>query len=319
MVVCPGQGSQYPGMLNSLCEKSEDMEWLLEIAKHSIGQDMERLCDTLSEEELKKTENAQLALYFTTYCQYQWLRSHYEVEPQFFAGHSLGEISALSCAGALSIENGLKLVAKRGEYMAQMNGVGKMAAVMDAPEEVVREVCEVVSNEEEQVCIANYNSKTQLIISGGESCVDQAVAKLVEKGFRCIMLKVSGAFHSKYMQEAADQFYPVLKETSFGIFEAPVLWRDIVQYAEKAGVELIIEVGPGHVLKGLIQRDTEIPVLSIGEDNDRNKLGMYLQEKKPGKDYLFLIQHCLGVTVCERNTNFDEVSYQTGVVEVYKS
>lgn len=345
MVVFPGQGSQYPGMLEKLCEKNEDMEWLLEKAKQTIDKDMVSICDNLPEEELKKTDNAQLALFFTSYCQYKWLRSHYEIEPVFFAGHSLGEITALACSGAINIETGLNLVFLRGKFMAEMNGIGKMAAVLGASEEVVQEVCKTVSNENKSVCIANYNSDNQLIISGYVEGVDQACALLIEKGYRCIMLKVSGAFHSKYMQNAADKLYPHLKDTQYGLFTAPVisnvnakpyctgdrvadnlykqltfpvLWRDTIQYAEKAGVELVIEVGPGHILKGMVQQNSEIPIISIGEEKDKARLSEFLREKNVDKDYLFLLQRCLGVSVCERNTNFSDEEYQKGVVDVYK-
>lgn len=346
MFVFPGQGAQYPGMLGELCEKDYYMEWLLEKEKQIVGKDIAYICDALSEDELKRTENSQLALFFVSYCQYKWLRSHYEVEPIFFAGHSLGEISALTCSGALTIEDGLKLVSLRGRYMSEVSGSGKMAAVFDAPEKVVNEVCTKISNKKDSVCIANYNSNKQLIISGADECVEKAVASLNEKGYRCVMLKVQGAFHSKYMQSAADKLKPYLKELEYGIFEAPVisnvtakpycsndiiednlynqiispvLWNKTIEYAIKSGVELFVEVGPGHVIKGLIKQITDIPVLSIGDESDRNRLSSFFKFKNEDKNLIFLVQRCLGISVCEKNKNFDEEMYQKGVIDVYNN
>lgn len=346
MIVFPGQGVQYPGMLKNLCGNMEELSWYIQEVKDAVDLDIELLCNSTDKEEMTKTQNAQPAIFFTSFCQYKWLSSRYNIEPAFFAGHSLGEITALSCSGAIPLRDAIKLVIMRGKYMAEMNGQGKMAAVMGAPEKVVNEVCEKLCQGDDVVCIANYNSEEQLTISGYSQGVDKACEILESQGYRCVPLKVSAAFHSKYMQSAAERLLQSLKDMEYHFFDAPVIsnvtarpycdgnqipdmlykqlthgvmWKGIVSYAQKCGVDLIIEVGPGNVLQNLVKQiSPSITVLSLGNVSDLERLDQFFTLKENTKNYYYLTERCMAVCVCERNMNFNEEEYEKGVADPYR-
>lgn len=349
MIAFPGQGAQYPGMFQDLATLYSGVEWLRAKADATAKYDIRHICDELTKEELTKTENAQSALFFTSYCLFKWLRETYEIEPVFYAGHSLGEISALTATGALEFTDAVELVLRRSRYMSEVKGSGKMAAVIGSEgEEPIKEVCAQLSTGSNKIQIANYNSNTQYIISGNDEAVDEAIKILAEKGYRCVPLNVSGAFHSPYMQEAADRLKEDFLKYNFikpNFFEAPVisnidarpycdsaqikdrlykqitsgvLWKDTILYAAKLDVDIIIECGPGSVLKNLVRQISDIPVLSLADIGDRNCLNQYFSIRNGANDFKLLMERCIAVSVCEMNHNYNEDEYQKGVVEPYK-
>ena len=284
--VFPGQGAQYSGMGRDLYENSAEARNLFERANEILGF---RITDVMfdgSAEELRQTKVTQPAVFLHSVV----LAKVLGVEPLAVAGHSLGEFSALVVAGALSFEDGLRLVAKRAEAMQKACELeqGGMAAVISLPDSVVEEVCQGV---EGVVVAANYNCPGQLVISGAVSAVNEACEKLKAAGARrALALPVGGAFHSPLMEPARKELAEAIENADFKqpicpIYQnvdalphtspeeikanliaqltAPVRWTQIVENMAKNGMKDFLELGPGTVLQGLIRKiSTEASVES---------------------------------------------------------
>ena len=292
--VFPGQGSQSVGMLAELAAEFPEVRTAFDEASEGAGLDLWALSQDGPEEELGKTENTQPALLAASVAVWNVWRVQGGPMPAQVAGHSLGEYSALVCAGALPLREAAALVAERGRLMqaAVPAGVGSMAAVLGADDEVIRSVCKEISNGE-IVTPANYNSPGQLVIAGHAGAVDRAVQRLGELGVRkVIKLQVSVPSHTPLMREAAQQLaakmaglpwqvpaIPVLQNADAkahaGIefiraalerqLYMPVLWTDTVQSLVKNGATKIFECGPGKVLSGLCKRiDKSIDARALG-------------------------------------------------------
>ena len=262
----PGQGSQTADMRETVERHRPD---LLELAQREVGPDLfERAADG--------TRWAQPAIFGAALAGWQSLRD--EVEPDAMAGHSLGEITALVAAEALSAEDGLRLVAARGRLMqeaAEETGDGGMTAVRarDGNRETIAEVAAATG-----VAIANDNAPDQLVLSGALSALDDAEAQLKERGIRGKRLPVAGAFHSPLMEPAVEPFRALVNQTEIGEPGVPVLscvtaepfddipallvraitepvrWLDVVRALEARGVNNFLETGPGHVLTNLVRK-----------------------------------------------------------------
>ena len=284
--VFPGQGAQYSGMGRDLYENSAEARNLFERANEILGF---RITDVMfdgSAEELRQTKVTQPAVFLHSVV----LAKVLGVEPLAVAGHSLGEFSALVVAGALSFEDGLRLVAKRAEAMQKACELeqGGMAAVISLPDSVVEEVCQGV---ESVVVAANYNCPGQLVISGAVSAVNEACEKLKAAGARrALALPVGGAFHSPLMEPARKELAEAIENADFKqpicpIYQnvdalphtspeeiktnliaqltSPVRWIQIVENMVKNGMNDFLELGPGTVLQGLIRKiSTEATVES---------------------------------------------------------
>ncbi|HWP30256.1 MAG TPA: ACP S-malonyltransferase [Fimbriimonadales bacterium] len=289
-VLFPGQGSQTPGMGRDFYENSEIAREIFEIVKEATGITVASLCFQSDEEKLRETQNAQIALFTTSVATYKTWEEAQKERKQIFApicmaGHSVGEFSALTCAGYLSIEDGARLVQKRGDLMARAGAlrVGAMAAVIGLPDDAVEKVCQRISVPGREVVPANYNCPGQVVISGDRPAVVEAMDKLIELGGRCVPLNVSGAFHSPLMKEAQEAFRTALEGVHFlkphreipvvsnvtatpvddpeawkELLEqqlvSPVLWAESMRTMERMGAEIFIECGPGKVLCGLLRR-----------------------------------------------------------------
>ncbi|TAM92851.1 MAG: [acyl-carrier-protein] S-malonyltransferase [Rhodanobacteraceae bacterium] len=292
--VFPGQGSQSVGMLAELAAEFPEVRKVFDEASEGAGIDLWTLAQNGPEEELGRTENTQPALLAASVAVWRvWLAQGGPLPGQV-AGHSLGEYSALVCAGALPLHDAAALVAERGRLMqaAVPAGVGSMAAVLGADDEVIRSVCREVSGVE-VVTPANYNSPGQLVIAGHAGAVERATRRLGELGVRkVIKLAVSVPSHTPLMRDAAQQLaarmaglpwkipaIPVLQNADakahVGIefiraalerqLYMPVLWTDTVQSLVRNGATKIFECGPGKVLAGLCKRiDKSIDARSLG-------------------------------------------------------
>ncbi|MFN8140563.1 MAG: ACP S-malonyltransferase [Fimbriimonadales bacterium] len=284
-VVFPGQGSQKQGMGQSIFEDSEEIQDLYAQIESAAGLDLEKICFDSCEDELRETQNAQPALFATGVAAFRHLTSQLpSFQPQFMAGHSVGEYAALTCAGVMPLEDASRAVKRRGEIMAAagMTRPGAMAAVLGGEQEAIEAACRSCSGPGNEVVVANYNCPGQIVISGDESAVTAAEAPLKAAGCkRVTKLNVSGAFHSPLMAEGAEALAVALADCAFtqgqiavvsnvtaDLVAEPEEWRDLmtrqlaspvrwVQSIEKMigqGVSVFIECGSGEVLCGLIRR-----------------------------------------------------------------
>ncbi|MGB9738388.1 MAG: [acyl-carrier-protein] S-malonyltransferase [Chloroflexus aggregans] len=289
--VFPGQGSQVVGMGRDLIAVSPAARQIFAIADETLNFGLSELCFSGPETDLTATENAQPALLTTSIALLAALRevSGDRLEPPIaVTGHSLGEYSALVAGGSLDFVTALRLVRRRGELMAAAHE-GGMAAVIGLDADVLEQICDEVSAtlqehgvSQSTVVIANYNAPDQLVISGTSVAVEHASLLAKSRGAkRVIPLKVSAAFHSPLMVDAAEGMAKAIAEVSVRDLEiplianvtaepirsaddvrreivaqvvAPVRWIASVRYMVAMGVETFIEIGPGRVLTGLIRR-----------------------------------------------------------------
>jgi [acyl-carrier-protein] S-malonyltransferase len=287
----PGQGVQRVGMGKSLLKAFPELQEFYKLADKVTGRPISKLCFEGPEEELTQTINAQPAI-FTT-CFACWvLVSERGLQPKFVAGHSLGEWTAVVASGALEFEDGLKLVAKRGELMQQAPA-GSMAAILGASLEQVEKLCDA-AREKGVITIANYNAPDQIVISGEVAAVEYAIQIARQFGaVKAVPLKVSGAFHSPLMDGAKEQFRQYVEQTDFKDPEVPIVanvtgqpvtngsemkrllveqltspvrWVDCVRTMHENGVKVFIELGPGRVLSGLVRRTVPDAVTFCVED-----------------------------------------------------
>lgn len=276
--VFPGQGSQYPGMAKDLYESNEVARMMLERANEILGF---RITDIMFEgtaEELKQTRVTQPAIFLHSVVMARCIQ---DFTPDMVAGHSLGEFSALVAAGAIDFEDGLKLVSVRAEAMqkaCEMNP-GSMAAVLALETAKVEEICSAC---EGTVIPANYNCEGQIVISGEKEAVEKACIRMKEAGAkRALPLPVGGAFHSPLMEPARAELAEGIEKTVFRtptcpIYQnvtalpstdpeeikrnllaqltAPVRWTQSVRNMAADGAEEFVELGPGTVLQGLINK-----------------------------------------------------------------
>lgn len=279
-VVFPGQGSQAPGMGRDFYDHDTYARQVFDEVADATGVDMAKLCFETDEETLRQTQNAQLALYTCGLAAWMSLsQAKRDLTPAAMAGHSVGEYAALAAAGVLSVEDGARLVQRRGDLMARAGSLrpGTMAAVLGMDRESVKRALQGV--EGGTVVVANDNCPGQLVISGDVDAVQSASVKLKEMGAKRVLpINVSGAFHSPLMEDSATAMGGHLREASFhdGVvpvysnvtaapgagwadllekqLKSPVRWTESVQAMVGAGVTTFIECGNGEVLTGMLKR-----------------------------------------------------------------
>ena len=290
--IFPGQGSQHAGMGKSVADVYPEAEDVFDRADRALGFSLSSLCFNGPEEELKLTENTQPAILATSIAIQRVLAAK-GIEPDFVAGHSLGEYSALVSAGSLRLEDALVLVRKRGRYMQEAVpvGVGAMAAILGLSADEVGEIC-LRAAETEVVEPANFNGAGQVVIAGHRVAVERASALAKENGARRVIpLPVSAPFHCQLMRPAAEHLREDLAVTEFSSLKmplvtnvdavpidesgdardglvrqvaSPVRWEESIQRLAKEGVTYFIEVGPGKVLSGLVRKiDRQVRVANV--------------------------------------------------------
>lgn len=297
----PGQGSQFAGMGKSLAEAYPEAARIFEQADSALGFSISQVCFEGPEEDLKRTEITQPALVTVSVAALAVLRSK-GVTPDYVAGHSLGEYSALVAAGSLRFEDALRLVQKRGRYMQEAvpDGVGAMAALLKLPGGMLDQIL-AEARQGEVVAAANLNSPDQIAIAGHAGAVERAAELARAAGARrAVILPVSAPFHCLLMEPAQKRLKADLDATVFrdlsvplinnwqareiwlgseareGLYQQvpnPVLWADSVRTLAASGVTRFIEVGAGGVLTGLLRNiDPSLVGLKFGEAADWGKL-----------------------------------------------
>lgn len=296
--IFPGQGSQYIGMGKFLYDNYKIAKDIFDLANDTLKFSLSNLCFNGDLKELTKTYNTQPALLTVSYIMYQVYIKEKNLSPSMLLGHSLGEITALVCASALSFTDGLMIARNRGLYMQECGdqNKGSMLAIITDNFELIKKLCNDISNEKRIVEIANYNANNQIVVSGHLEALNILKERLREEKIRSIMLNVSAPFHSSIMKSASDklclelekysynsisipiisnvsgEFYvsldDIIKNLSMQVFK-PVQWVQSVKKACAQGVRLFVEVGPNKVLKNLnknICRDIRTLALDVTED-----------------------------------------------------
>jgi [acyl-carrier-protein] S-malonyltransferase len=296
----PGQASQYPGMGKELADTYPVAKDVFEEADKALGFSISKMCFEGSEEDLKLTENTQPAILACSVATYRVLEEK-GLAPDFVAGHSLGEYSALVAIGALEFADAVRLVHKRGKYMQEAvpAGKGAMAAIMGLSPAVVTDVCKRASDGE--ICApANLNSPDQTVISGHADAVKRAVELASQAGAkRATILPVSAPFHSALMMPAQEKLAHDLKKTHFGELRVPLVtnvdadtietgdqarealvrqvstavrWEESIRLLIEEGVNTFVEVGPGKVLTGLLRQiERSVAALNVEDEKSLQK------------------------------------------------
>lgn len=277
----PGQGSQYVGMAKDIYDFSEDARNKVKKAEEILGFNISDVMFNGPKEKLQQTEITQPAIFLHSIMILDFL-ANFDVFA--LAGHSLGEYTALVAGEVLPFETALELVKNRGEAMAKAGKIqkGTMAAIIGLDGEIIENICEEISNENEVVRCANFNSPGQIVISGNVNSVKNAMELCKEKGAKIAKeLNVSGAFHSPLMEGAIDKLQDALSSMKFNdskIFiytnvnaqpikkneqiksmlikqlSSPVRWEETIKNMINDGIDEFIEIGPGKVLQGLVKR-----------------------------------------------------------------
>lgn len=298
-----GQGAQKLGMARDFYDAYPMVKDLFDRAEDILGYDLRLLIDT-DEEKLNRTRYTQPAILTTSVAIFKVLQSH-GLYPDLVAGLSLGEYSALVASGALSFDDALQLVAKRGQFMedAAPVGSGKMIAVLNTDAKLIEEICEEASSVG-VVSPANYNTPGQIVIGGETKAVNHALELLKEKGVkRLIPLNVSGPFHTALLEPASKNLSLELAKVKFKDFSLPLVgnteadimtkkripellerqvmepvrFYDSITKLQELGCEEVIEIGPGSVLSGFIKKiDKNLQCTSI---SDITALRYYFEEK----------------------------------------
>jgi [acyl-carrier-protein] S-malonyltransferase len=305
--IFPGQGSQYIGMGKDLYDNSPEARQIFDEADKVLGRSISGLCFNGPEEQLKDTRNSQPCIFTASVAVLKALAAE-GIRPDFVAGHSLGEYSALVAAGAISFQEALRLLNRRAQLMGEADPTqqGTMAAVMGLERDVLDECLKAVNQEQAgPVEAANFNSPGQIVVSGAKAGIAKLQDLVAGKGGRFIPLPVSGAFHSSFMKKAADTFHndlqqvtwqepatpivanvsahPVkaseLADSLYRQLYSPVLWEDTLKFLAGEAVQIFVEVGPGKVLAGLVKRTLkDVTILNCEDSTSMKKALAILKE-----------------------------------------
>ena len=306
-MVFPGQGSQAVGMLKDLAENYPVVKSTFDEASQVLGYDLWALVQEGPAEELNKTWQTQPALLASSVAIYRVWQSINGAQPEFMAGHSLGEYSALVCAGVIDFKDAIKLVELRGKLMQEAvpSGTGAMFAIIGLDNDSIQKACEQAA-QGQVVAPVNFNSPGQVVIAGNKDAVERAGALCKEAGAkRALPLAVSVPSHCALMKPAADKLAITLNDITFNTpkfavinnvdvkvetsaekikaaliaqLYSPVRWTESVEEMAKQGVTLLVEMGPGKVLTGLTKRIVDS--LSACAFNDKASLDVAIENTK---------------------------------------
>lgn len=288
--IFPGQGAQSVGMGKDLYENFEAAKKVFDTANEILGKDIKTLCFEGPEEDLKQTVNTQPCIVTMSIAALEAFKSQLNITPNFTAGHSLGEYCAMYASGVMDLETTLKAIQKRADLMGATKG-GAMAAILNAPAGSIEEALKEASSVG-YVDVANYNSPAQIVITGDETAVAKVGELATAAGAkRVVPLAVSGAFHSKFMEESGHKFAEFVSELDLDNTAIPVVtnvdasetiaaadfkdkmprqiyssvhWTQTIENMISNGVDTFVEIGPGKVLAGLNKKiNAEVKTFNI--------------------------------------------------------
>ncbi len=305
-VIFPGQGSQSVGMANNLYNSYSYIKELFDEADEILGFSLSKIITNGPKEKLDQTENTQPAIFLVSYSIFEMLKRETKLDlgkAKYFAGHSLGEYSALTASKSLDFDQAIKLLKIRGNAMqsALPKDEGGMLAVLGTEINIISDLLK--ENQKKYECfIANDNSNSQIVLSGRNKDLDLLVEDLKKKAIKNIKLPVSAPFHCKLMSSATEIMRKEISNTEFKNpnniiisnvtgeetnnlnqikdllikqIESPVRWRESIIYMINKGVGNFIEIGPGKVLSGLIKRiDKSVNLISVNEINDLKNINL---------------------------------------------
>ncbi|WP_405169954.1 ACP S-malonyltransferase [Paenibacillus sp. FSL H8-0280] len=344
----PGQGSQVVGMGRDFWNNFDVAKKLFEEASYAISFDLRKLCFEGSLNDLTMTMNAQPALLTVSVIAYQVYMQEIGMGPTYLAGHSLGEYSALVCAGVLSFRDAIKLVRQRGIIMhnADPHQQGTMVAISHIQLDTLQNICEEVSTKKHPACVACMNADQQFVISGHRHSIQKIIKRTESLGTKHSYINVSGPYHSPMMQTAAEQFkveldryqyahakYPIISNVTAAPYECdrsvvdylnmqmtmPVRWSESMLYLVENGVTEVIELGSKHVLVSLMSKITKRTVpYSLGQPSDLLML-TNTQERKNKRLTIRkkLLSELMVTALISRNYNQDSIAYTQTVEPLF--
>tara|TARA_B100000886_G_scaffold323371_1_gene267125 strand:- start:715 stop:1644 length:930 start_codon:yes stop_codon:yes gene_type:complete len=299
-IVFPGQGSQKIGMVKEFYEKYDLAKRLFKDADSILNVPITKIIFEGPEDQLNSTENTQPAIFLASYCIFEIVKKEFGYDFKkfkYFAGHSLGEYSALACAGSISFEDTLKILQKRGKFMQESvpSGEGTMLVVLGVSSKELEKILD--ENKENYECfIANDNSQLQVVVSGFKKDINLLSDDLNNKKIKNLKLNVSAPFHCKYMKKASEKMASFINNLKMNELDKPIIsnvtakessstkeiksllisqiekkvrWLESVEYMINNGVKNFVEIGPGKVLSGLIKRiNKNVNIKSINSEED---------------------------------------------------
>ena len=299
-IVFPGQGSQKIGMVNEFYKKYDLVKRLFKDADEILDVPITKIIFEGPENKLNLTENTQPAIFLASYCIFKIIKEEFGYnfkKFKYFAGHSLGEYSALACVGSINFEDTLKILQRRGKFMQEAvpSGEGAMLAVLGMASKELDKILEM-NNKKYECFIANDNSNLQVVVSGLKKDINLLSDDLNNQKIKNIKLNVSAPFHCKYMKTASEKMTSYINDLNMNDLEKPIIsnvtaketsssreiksllisqiekkvrWLESVEYMINNGVKNFVEIGPGKVLSGLIKRiNKNVNVNSINNEED---------------------------------------------------
>ncbi|MNW39060.1 Malonyl CoA-acyl carrier protein transacylase [compost metagenome] len=348
-VMFPGQGSQYNGMMKEDYDRHPIVKETFEEASDILGYDMAALCFDGGEDRLAQSELTQPALLTVGVASFRLFAQETGIRPAAAAGHSLGEYTALTCAGVLKFADALQLVRERGRLMmeASASGNGRMLAVSGIQADQAIRMIKNIENMEKRPAIACFNSSHQIVLSGTNDAVTAAEELLKANGVKLSSLKVSGAFHSPLMAAAADELEELLQRCEFGEFIFPVIsnieakpyglhkgdivrnlkrqmtesvrWRQTMSCLLRRSIDAAVELAPRKTLTRLFKTDyPSFPVYSLEAQADRQAVfsPSFMADYRYSNRYV--LEQCLAAAVSVRNRCIDDQVYKEQVVAPYR-